>query len=40
VTGNGLIELSEHTGLEAAREVLAEMIEGNTDPAKGHVIAL
>ncbi len=40
VTGNGLIELSEHAGLEAAREVLVEMIEGHTDPAKGHVISL
>lgn len=38
--GNGLIELSEHAGLEAAREVLADMIEGRTDPPKGHVISL
>ena len=40
VTDNGLIELSEQSGLEAARDVLVDMIEGRTDPARGHVIVL
>lgn len=40
VTDNGLIDLTERSGLEAAREVLAEMIRGETDPAVGHVIEL
>lgn len=40
VTDNALVDLSEQTGLSAARDVLAEMIEGRTDPTKGHVIVL
>lgn len=40
VTDNALVELSEQHGLEAAREVLIEMIRGQTDPAVGHVIVL
>lgn len=40
VTDNALVELSEQSGLAAARDVLVEMIECRTDPAKGHVIVL
>ena len=40
VTDNALVDLSEQSGLAAARDVLVEMIEGRTDPAKGHVIVL
>jgi len=40
VTDNGLIELAQQSGLEAARGVLVDMIEGRTDPAMGHVIDL
>gem|GEM_PF-2634448 len=35
-----LVELVESHGLEAAREIIVEMVEGHTDPQKGHVIAL
>lgn len=40
VNDNALVELSEENGLSAARDVLVDMIEGRTDPAKGHVIDL
>lgn len=40
VSENALVELRERNGLEAAREVLVEMIEGRTDPAVGHIIVL
>jgi len=40
VARHRLIEIREQSGLEAAREVLAEMLEGRTDPAIGHVIRL
>lgn len=40
VTETALVELAEQRGLEAARDVLVEMIEGRTDPAVGHVIVL
>ncbi len=35
-----LIDIQEQSGLEAAREVLIEMLDGRTDPAIGHVILL
>ena len=40
VNENALIELTEANGLSAARDVLVDMIEGRTDPARGHVIVL
>jgi hypothetical protein len=35
-----LIDVQEQQGLEAARDVLAELLDGSTDPAVGHVIRL
>jgi len=40
VTQHQLISIQEQHGLEAAREVLSEMLDGRTDPAIGHVIRL
>lgn len=40
VTDNGLIELVNRNSLEAAREVIVEMVRGRTDPSVGHVIDL
>jgi len=40
VADNALVEVSEQSGLDAARDVLVEMIEGRTDPARGYVIVL
>ena len=40
VIDNALVEVSEQKGLDAARDVLVEMIEGRTDPARGYVIVL
>lgn len=40
VTQHQLIKVQEQHGFEAARAVLAEMLEGQTDPAIGHVIRL
>jgi hypothetical protein len=40
VTQHRLISIREQHGFEAAREVLTEMLDGRTDPAVGHVIAL
>jgi hypothetical protein len=38
VAKHKLIDIREQRGFESAREVLAEMLEGRTDPAIGHVI--
>jgi len=40
VVNRKLIEVREQRGLETARDVLTEMLAGNTDPAVGHVIRL
>lgn len=40
VTKNRLIELREQRGLEAARDILGEMLDGRTDPAIGHLVRL
>jgi uncharacterized protein with PIN domain len=40
VTEHQLIRIQERQGLEAAREVLSEMLDGRTDPAIGHVIRM
>jgi hypothetical protein len=38
VITNQLIDIREHHGLESAREILIEMLDGRTDPAVGHVL--
>ena len=40
VTRNRLIELREQRGLDAARDILGEMLAGHTDPAIGHIVRL
>jgi len=40
VVKHKLIEIQEQHGFEAARDVLAEMLDGRTDPGIGHVIRL
>lgn len=40
VTQQQLIKIQEQHGLESARDVLSEMLNGRTDPAIGHVIRL
>jgi hypothetical protein len=40
VVEHRLIDVQEQQGLEAARDVLAELLNGTTDPAIGHVIRL
>jgi len=40
VAENRLVEPIEHRGLEAARNVIVEMVRGRTEPRLGHVIRL
>jgi hypothetical protein len=40
VVEHQLIDVQEQQGFDAAREVIAEMLEGRTDPAVGHVVRL
>jgi len=40
VTDNRLVDLDEQQGLEAARDIIIDMVQGRTDPLKGHVIVL
>lgn len=40
VRGNKLIDIREQHGLEAARDIIGEMLDGDTDPAVGHVVRL
>lgn len=40
VRGNQLIDVRQQQGLDAARDIIGEMLDGKTDPAVGHVVRL